>query len=54
MENPSEYVVCLKRKSIYFPKSVFEDTKLVELDGKKFPVPVDTDTYLRAITGQTI
>ncbi len=51
VENPSEYVVCLKKKSVYFPRSVFEDTKLVELDGKKFPVPADTDTYLRCYYG---
>nr|WP_295280673.1 LicD family protein [uncultured Blautia sp.] len=51
VENTQEYVVRLKKKAVYFPVEIFDETRTVEIDGKKFPVPADTDTYLRKYYG---
>ena len=51
VENTQEYVVRLKKKAVYFPAEIFDETRTVEIDGKKFPVPADTDTYLRKYYG---
>ena len=51
VEGTKEYVVRLKKKAVYFPKEIFDDTRTVELHGKKFPVPIDVDTYLRCYFG---
>ena len=51
VENTQEYVVRLKKKTKYFPVETFDETRTVELEGKKFPVPADTNTYLTRYYG---
>lgn len=51
MEGASSYVVCLKEKTVYFPKKIFAETGTVEIDGKKFSVPGNTDLYLKKYYG---
>ena len=52
VEDTQEYVVRLKKKAVYFPKEIFDETETVEIDGKKFPVPEDTYTYLQKYYGE--
>ena len=51
VENPQEYVVRLKKKSIYFPAGIFEDTRTVVLEGMKLQAPADINGYLTAVYG---
>ena len=51
VENTQEYVVRLKKKTKYFPVETFDETRTVELEGKKFPVPADINTYLTRYYG---
>ena len=52
VEDTQEYVVRLKKKAVYFPREIFDETGIVEIDGKKFPVPEDTYTYLQRYYGE--
>ena len=52
MEDTQEYVVRLKKKAVYFPREIFDETETVVLDGRKFPVPGDTYTYLQKYYGE--
>ena len=42
VEDTQEYVVRLKKKAVYFPREIFDETETVVIDGRKFPVPGDT------------
>lgn len=52
-DNPdtTEYVLRLKKKTVYFSKNIFKETVPVELCGKTFQAPADLDGYLRKYYG---
>ena len=52
VEDTQEYVVRLKKKAVYFPREIFDETETVVIDGRKFPVPGDTYTYLQKYYGE--
>lgn len=46
-----EYVLRLKKKTVYFPKHIFDSTVPVTLCGKTFQAPADLNGYLRKYYG---
>lgn len=47
-----EYVLRLKKRTVYFPREVFEDTRGITLEGKTFQAPENLDLYLRQYYGK--
>lgn len=41
-----QYVLRLRKKTVYFPKKIFADTTTVELNGIKFSAPGNINKYL--------
>ena len=52
VEDTQEYVVRLKKKAVYFPREIFDETDTVVIDGRRFTVPGDTYTYLQKYYGE--
>lgn len=52
VEDTKQYVLRLKKKTVYFSKKIFDDTSRVTLEGTAFSVPADTDKYLRKYYGK--
>lgn len=50
-EGADRYILILPQKTLYFPKEIFDETGYVELEGVKFPVPEQTDAYLKKYYG---
>ena len=51
MEDTQEYIVRLKKRQC-ISKGNFDETETVVIDGRKFPVPGDTYTYLQKYYGE--
>ena len=52
VEDTKEYVLRLKKKSVYFPVEIFEETSKIKLEGKSFSAPENLKLYLETFYGE--